>query len=81
MTMMRALLAAVTLVVLVPAHAAPAVAQTATCRPWCVQYSGRSGGGVNCGFVSFEQCRQTAQGSDVCTPNPFCPPQGGRRPR
>ena len=29
--------------------------------PWCAQYSGRAGG-MNCGFVSFEQCMATVSG-------------------
>ena len=55
--------------------AAPAAAQVYICRPWCVHYGGgRGGGGTNCGFISFEQCMWTAQGSDVCMPNGACPP-------
>ena len=39
---------------------APAQAQN---YPWCAQYSGRaSGGAMNCGFVSFEQCMATVSG-------------------
>ncbi len=31
--------------------------------PWCAQYSaGRDGGGMNCGFVSFDQCMLTVRG-------------------
>ena len=61
---------------------APANAQTATCRPWCVHYSGEKGGGTNCGFVTYEQCKWTAQGADICMPNGFCPPgSAGERPR
>ena len=29
-------------------------------RPWCAQYYGNNGGGTNCGFVSYEQCKMTA---------------------
>jgi hypothetical protein len=79
MTTIRALLAAFALAALAPIDATPAAAQTATCRPWCVHYSGRGGGGgTNCGFVSLEQCRQTAQGGDVCLPNGACPPKRRR---
>jgi hypothetical protein len=53
--------------------ASKTAAQTAPCRPWCVQY-GAGGGGTNCGFVSLEQCSWTAQGSDICLPNGACPP-------
>jgi hypothetical protein len=38
---------------------------------WCARYSGR-GGGSNCGFHSFEQCRATVSGiGGACTPNSF----------
>ena len=30
--------------------------------PWCAIYSGKAGGGTNCGFISFEQCMDTARG-------------------
>jgi hypothetical protein len=79
---MRAHLIAVVLIALAPLDAEPAAAQTATCRPWCVHFGGRDGGGgTNCGFISFEQCRQTAQGSDVCMPNGACPPPPAPRRR
>jgi hypothetical protein len=56
-----------------------AAAETAACRPWCVLYGGigGGGGGTNCGFISREQCMWTAQGSDICLPNPACLPQSG----
>jgi Protein of unknown function (DUF3551) len=76
MTTMRALLAAFTLVVLALFDGRPASAEI--CRPWCVHYAGRDGGGTNCGFISLEQCKQTAQGTDMCAPNGFCPPQNGQ---
>jgi hypothetical protein len=41
--------------------------------PWCVQYGGgRDGiGATNCGFVSREQCMQTASGlGAMCMENP-----------
>ena len=40
---------------------------------WCAQYSGgRSGGGRNCGFVSYEQCMQTIRGmGGFCEQNLF----------
>jgi hypothetical protein len=38
--------------------------------PWCVQYGGFDGGGRNCGFSTWEQCRATASGSsDFCERN------------
>lgn len=40
--------------------------------PWCAHYLGRSGGGHNCGFVSFEQCLATVSGiGGTCQQNPF----------
>jgi len=40
---------------------------------WCAQYSGgKSGGGRNCGFVSYEQCMQTVRGmGGFCERNAF----------
>jgi hypothetical protein len=49
--------------------ASKAVAQRATCRPWCVHY-GAGGGGTNCGFISLEQCTWTTQGADICPTGP-----------
>jgi len=39
--------------------------------PWCAIYSGgAAGGGTNCGFVTFEQCMETARGlGSLCQPN------------
>jgi Protein of unknown function (DUF3551) len=47
--------------------------------PWCAIYGGGSaGGGTNCGFVTFEQCMETARGlGSLCQPNTqFVPPPG-----
>jgi uncharacterized protein DUF3551 len=46
--------------------------------PWCAIYSGRAGGGTNCGFISFEQCMATARGlGSFCQPNTqYVPPPG-----
>ena len=43
--------------------------------PWCVQYSGSdTGGGKNCGFVSYDQCMMTARGAGgMCVENLFYP--------
>ena len=42
--------------------------------PWCAQYSGRDGGGRNCGFSTIEQCRATVSGmGGFCEPNLFYP--------
>ena len=74
MTLIRPRLVALFLTALVPIiDTAPADAQSATCRPWCRE---RTGGGTNCGFISFEQCMWASQGADVCVPNGVCPPPG-----
>jgi hypothetical protein len=46
--------------------------------PWCAIYSGKDGGGENCGFVTFEQCMETARGlGSNCQPNTqYVPPPG-----
>ena len=35
--------------------------------PWCAYYSGK--GGTNCGFITFEQCMETARGLGRCSPS------------
>jgi hypothetical protein len=48
----------------------PEPAAAAIEYPWCAQYS--RDGGRDCGFVSFEQCMQTARGAGAfCVPNLF----------
>jgi hypothetical protein len=47
--------------------------------PWCAYYSGGAvGGGTNCGFITFEQCMETARGlGSLCQPNTqYVPPPG-----
>ncbi|MFN3656933.1 MAG: DUF3551 domain-containing protein [Pseudolabrys sp.] len=48
-----------------PGHADP--------YKWCAQYgNGWSGGGRNCGFVTWQQCMATVSGiGGYCEPNPF----------
>ena len=49
--------------------------------PWCAYYSGRSGGGTNCGFTTFEQCMETARGlGSLCQPNTQYQPPPGPHP-
>jgi hypothetical protein len=58
------------------ALASPAQAQN---YPWCALYNGGAvGGGTNCGFVSFEQCMETARGlGSFCYRNTqYIPPPG-----
>jgi len=59
---------------------APARAQN---YPWCAQYmGGDTGGGMNCGFVSFDQCMATVRGmGGFCMANnTYVPPAGARAP-
>ena len=52
---------------------------TAVEYPWCAYY-GDSHGGINCGFVSLEQCRATISGNGgTCQPNPSYVPAKRRR--
>jgi Protein of unknown function (DUF3551) len=37
---------------------------------WCANYGGGRGGGTNCGFYSFEQCRAAISGNGgMCSRN------------
>ena len=48
--------------------------------PWCAYYSGRSGG-TNCGFMTFQQCMDTARGlGSNCQPNTQYQPPPGPHP-
>ena len=51
--------------------------------PWCAQYSGwGSGGGRNCGFVSYQQCLATVSGiGGYCEPNAMFRPDYAQVPR
>jgi Protein of unknown function (DUF3551) len=56
--------------------ATPARAQN---YPWCEYLGGgMMGGGKNCGFISFEQCMESARGNgNDCRPNTmYTPPPG-----
>ena len=50
--------------------------------PWCAYYSGKGGGGTNCGFTTFERCLETARGlGSNCQPNTqYVPPPGPHPP-
>jgi hypothetical protein len=73
-TAMKSLLIALGLLTAASVFCAPALAQN---YPWC-EFIGDSGGGKNCGFVSFEQCMQTARGngSDCRRNTTYTPPPG-----
>jgi hypothetical protein len=53
------------------ASGTPAQAQN---YPWCAYVNG-TGGSRNCGFISFQQCMQTAMGAGYS-----CRPNGGYEP-
>src|SRR5215813_2917815 len=63
----------------------PATALPCDNTRWCAQYSGKGGGGTNCGFFTIEQCRATVSGiGGFCVPNQFynpCGPAGRRSSR
>ena len=66
---MRIVLAAAVLMALA---GSPAQAQTATVYPWCTTGASQEVGARNCGFVSFEQCLDSARGNGQnCEQNPF----------
>jgi hypothetical protein len=45
--------------------------------PWCAEYSGDSGGAMNCGFVSYDQCMLTVRGmGGFCVVNTQYHPPG-----
>jgi hypothetical protein len=50
--------------------------------PWCAYYSGRGGGGTNCGFTTYEQCMATVSGiGGFCNINTqYVPPPGAHGP-
>lgn len=64
------------------AAAAPTASALAQNYPWCVYWNG-TGGARNCGFLSFEQCMETARGAGAsCSPNTqYQPPPGPHRHR
>jgi hypothetical protein len=43
----------------------------ATTYKWCAYYAGREGGGTNCGFVTYQQCKDAISGNGgYCAENP-----------
>jgi hypothetical protein len=50
--------------------------------PWCAIYGdGAAGGGTNCGFITFQQCMETARGlGSLCQPNTQYQPPPGPHP-
>jgi hypothetical protein len=63
------------------ALAPPAHAQTN--YPWCAHYGNGTGGAMNCGFTTFEQCLETVRGiGGFCERNDwYRPPPGPHRQR
>jgi len=57
----------------------PAEAQN---YPWCAQYGGAMGGGMNCGFSTYQQCMADVSGiGGFCIQNNTYQPQAGLRRR
>jgi hypothetical protein len=49
----------------------PGEAQTRTTRPWCVQEGGTDDGGIlDCSYLTFAQCEESARGMGSCVQNP-----------
>jgi Protein of unknown function (DUF3551) len=51
--------------------------------PWCAAYSGgdMGGGGMNCGFTTFQQCLDTVRGiGGFCEQNTQYQPPSGSHP-
>jgi hypothetical protein len=72
---MRYLLITLGLAVTALGTGTPAHAQN---YPWCEYISGGFGGGRNCGFVSMEQCLESARGNGGdCRANPMYEPPIG----
>jgi len=72
---MRYPFAVVGLLVAAACCGTPAQAQN---YPWCEYLSSDDGGGTNCGFISFEQCMESARGngSDCRVNTQYTPPLG-----
>jgi Protein of unknown function (DUF3551) len=82
MTKFHMALSAALAVSAMSALAQPAAA--ATEYPWCVEYGGgdAGSGGKNCGFVSYEQCMDTARGAGgSCERNLFYPGTNSTQPQ
>lgn len=75
--MKNAAIAAIAFLLFAAAMALATAAQAQN-YPWCEYLGGFDGGGRNCGFVSFEQCMQTAWGNGGdCRQNPMYEPPPG----
>jgi hypothetical protein len=72
---MRQLLIALGLAAAAVGAGTPAHAQN---YPWCEYIGSQNGGGRNCGFVSFEQCMESARGNggDCRANTMYTPPSG-----
>ncbi len=76
---MKTLLIGLGLAVVMITLPLPAQAQN---YPWCALYSGGKGGGMNCGFTTFEQCLETVRGiGGFCQRNDWYQPPPGPHPR
>lgn len=63
-------LAAVPLVVMLALSPTSAYEKPYDPYPWCAVYGGRESSGINCGFLTLEQCRAAISGvGGSCEPN------------
>ena len=67
--MRHVLLGSAVLLASLAAQSQPSRAQSEYTNPWCIE---GKGGGMDCSFHTFEQCRVTRQGQGgSCVRNPF----------
>ena len=72
--MLKTTVAALTLATLALPTLAPMPARAGNEYPWCVQYSEKTVGATNCGFVTLAQCAAAASGNGGrCYENPAYP--------
>jgi hypothetical protein len=63
MAMARPVVGLIAVAVLAAMLGMPSRAQAEEPYPWCAEYNGdEGGGGTNCGFVTFAQCRASISG-------------------
>ncbi|HWM48174.1 MAG TPA: DUF3551 domain-containing protein [Xanthobacteraceae bacterium] len=62
--------------------AGPATAAGGPTYPWCTTGAAQEFGARNCGFVSFEQCLESARGNgQFCEQNPAYSPPAAKAAR
>ena len=69
-------LAMVTLMVMLALSVTGAYERPYDPYPWCAVYGGKESSGINCGFLTLEQCRAAISGvGGSCEPNQFYNPR------